>query len=421
MLSKSLILIVVLAIGYASSEKFSYDGYSLVKLAPETSSHIKLIQTLEGHPNFDLWGMIKGVGHGVDVLLPPTEKKAFTELFKNANLPFNVTVENIQKHVDEQEKSNKRSIDRSIVGTFASYLEIQSWLDDIVSANPDIASTYIAGKTYENRNLKVLKLKQPSATRSIWVDCGIHAREWISPATCVYMVDKMIKEFRAGKRDEADLLSKYEFHILPLMNPDGYEYSQTSYRFWRKNRNPNRGSSCVGTDLNRNSGYQWMTGGSSSNKCSDIYAGPSANSENEIKAVQKALNAKLGNWDAYLTLHAYGQWIFTPWGYTSMVPADYNDLLRKANIGANAIKATYGSEFVTGSSTNILGGVGSGGSEDWAKGVAGIKYAYCLELRPSQYGADSNYGFAIPASRIPYAGEETYNGIKAMLKSIAAE
>jgi hypothetical protein len=45
------------------------------------------------------------------------------------------------------------------------------------------------------------------------------------------------------------------------------------------------------------------TGGSSSNPCSDIYAGPSANSELEIKAVQNALNAKLGNWDAYLTLH----------------------------------------------------------------------------------------------------------------------
>ena len=32
---------------------------------------------------------------------------------------------------------------------------------------------------------------------------------------------------------------------------------------WRKNRAPNQGSSCVGTDLNRNFGYYWYTGGSS--------------------------------------------------------------------------------------------------------------------------------------------------------------
>jgi len=47
--------------------------------------------------------------------------------------------------------------------------------------------------------------------------------------------------------------------------------------------------------------------------------------------------AKLGNWDAYLTLHTYGQWIFTPWGYTKLLPADYRDLHEKAEIGRNAI------------------------------------------------------------------------------------
>ena len=33
-----------------------------------------------------------------------------------------------------------------------------------------------------------------------------------------------------------------------MANPDGYTYSlQTDQRFWRKNRKPNAGSSCVGT------------------------------------------------------------------------------------------------------------------------------------------------------------------------------
>jgi murein tripeptide amidase MpaA len=50
---------------------------------------------------------------------------------------------------------------------------------------------------------------------------------------------------------------------MPLVNPDGYEYSWTTDRLWRKNRTPNLGSSCVGTDLNRNFGFKWLTGGSS--------------------------------------------------------------------------------------------------------------------------------------------------------------
>lgn len=81
------------------------------------------------------------------------------------------------RKLEEQEKSNKvkRSIDRSIVGKFARYSEIQSFLDDVVSGNPDLASTYIAGQTYEKRNLRVLVLKTPTASKSVWIDCGIHA------------------------------------------------------------------------------------------------------------------------------------------------------------------------------------------------------------------------------------------------------
>ena len=57
-----------------------------------------------------------------------------------------------------------------------------------------------------------------------------------------------------------------------------------------------------------------------------------------------------------------------------------------------------GAAWVYGSSSNILY-IASGGSEDWAQGNAGIKYAYCLELRPSQTGVDSSYGFTLPEDR----------------------
>lgn len=31
----------------------------------------------------------------------------------------------------------------------------------------------------------------------------------------------------------------------------------------------------------------------------------------------------------YVSLHSYGQYILTPWGYTTRLPADYNDLVRR--------------------------------------------------------------------------------------------
>ena len=50
-----------------------------------------------------------------------------------------------------------------------------------------------------------------------------------------------------------------------------------------------------------------------------------------------------------------------------------------------------------------------------------MKYAFGLELRPGQSGPDSLYGFMLPEDRIPLAGEETYQGLMAMIAAVKAK
>ena len=90
------LVLLSLSIGFLES-RFLYEGYSLLKLTPQTSSHIKLIENWQNIPNFDIWNRIKGINHGVDVLLSPEDKIKFIKLFKLANLPYNVTIENIKE------------------------------------------------------------------------------------------------------------------------------------------------------------------------------------------------------------------------------------------------------------------------------------------------------------------------------------
>ena len=52
-------------------------------------------------------------------------------------------------------------------------------------------------------------------------------------------------------------MDNYNFFFIPIMNPDGYIYSWEVDRFWRKSRNLNEGSDCMGTDLNRNYDSSW--------------------------------------------------------------------------------------------------------------------------------------------------------------------
>ena len=62
-------------------------------------------------------------------------------------------------------------------------------------------------------------------------DGGIHAREWISPAT----VSGILRDILDNTNTTfSSLLNSLDIYLLPLLNPDGYEYSRTKDRLWRK-------------------------------------------------------------------------------------------------------------------------------------------------------------------------------------------
>ena len=46
---------------------------------------------------------------------------------------------------------------------------------------------------------------------------GIHAREWISPATVSYILKELVEGYDANK----DIVDFYDVYFLPVMNPDG--------------------------------------------------------------------------------------------------------------------------------------------------------------------------------------------------------
>jgi len=131
------------------------------------------------------------------------------------------------------------------------------------------------GKSYENLDLLSVRIGN-SANRAILVDCGIHAREWISPAFCLHLINDLVGSKSSWTRD-------IYWVIYPLINPDGYRYTKVD-RYWRKNRRQHNGSDCIGVDLNRNYDIDWGTSGVSNDPCAEIYPGTKPFSEPESLA-----------------------------------------------------------------------------------------------------------------------------------------
>ena len=145
---------------------------------------------------------------------------------------------------------------------------------------------------------------------AIFIDGGVHAREWASTVTVMYLIDRLISDY--GKDKNITILADYfDWYILPMFNPDGYEYSWKNIetRLWRKNRSNHTDSQkCIGTDLNRNFDYEWNKVGTDSDPCGMMYPGPKPVSEIETRNVAEyLLNLGEEYVDAYFTYHSIGQ------------------------------------------------------------------------------------------------------------------
>lgn len=125
---------------------------------------------------------------------------------------------------------------------------------------------------------------------------------------------------------------------------------------WRKTRQPVSHSTCIGTDGNRNFDSFWMVNGASSNPCDQDYAGPSPNSEPEIKGLSDFLMENKEKFNILLAFHSYSQMLLSPFGHTfEEVPSNLDDLMQIADAYAKAVAGLpYESEYTYGTSAGAM-------------------------------------------------------------------
>ncbi|ROT62031.1 molting fluid carboxypeptidase A [Penaeus vannamei] len=207
--------------------------------------------------------------------------------------------------------------------------------------------------------------------RAPFLPTGAHAREWLSPAMATFLAQKLAD---AGKK----FLQHVAVVLVPMANPDGYEFSHTDDRLWRKNRRNTSKSECKGVDLNRNWSKSWGTSGSSSNPCSEIYRGPQSFSEPESRALRDLARVWIKKFTLFLSLHSYGSYILYPWSHTQTASARNRPLKNIARKITKYLKTNGYKNFLYGQTSSTLYQA-SGTSEDYML-TAGIKYDYTVEL-----------------------------------------
>ncbi|MBC8522717.1 hypothetical protein H8D29_02205 [PVC group bacterium] len=297
---------------------------------------------------------------------------------------------------------------------FKTWPEVNTHIQQLASIAPEVASIFEVGTSHEGRTIWGIKITAPgnSANRKRILFNGCqHAREWVAVMVPVYVAEHLVNGWFNDPEIQS-FLEVVEVVIVPIVNPDGYEYTYAvgGDRFWRKNRRNNSGS-CEGVDLNRNWDIDWNGGDSTSTStCSDVFVGPSAFSEPETQAMRSLINS-LPNFVTHIDFHSYSQLVLKAWGYTS-TPHPQDELIQSLGVSmSDAIQSVHGEQYIVGTPGEVLY-FADGTFQDWSTSVGAL--GYTVELRPT-----GSPGFDLPPSEILPTCEENFSAIVAMLNFVA--
>ena len=232
-------------------------------------------------------------GRPVDAMCSPEELDPFKQIVSKQGIQIEEIIENMGALLRSKESMRSRVVRQTASmnwNHFQRYATILKWMEGIAIANPSFTELINMGTSVQGRKMYALKIGLSPLgknTRAVWVDGGIHAREWIATSTATYILKNLVENFSASYQSNCSdkVITSVDWYIAPLLNPDGYEFSHTNDRLWRKNRRaPAAGKDCYGVDINRNWGVVGYGVGASSSTCSETYKGPSKNSEPETTA-----------------------------------------------------------------------------------------------------------------------------------------
>lgn len=197
----------------------------------------------------DFWRRPDQINRFADLMITPNNSQRVMHYLSSRNIAYEILINNVrtvvQNERDQMAKTKKRlEMLRSsdslrtdiIVGFWQSYQRyeaIENLMNDLQNKYPNLVAKINFGKSFEGRELNLMRIGAISDDKKpvVFIEGGIHAREWISPAFVTHFANRLLTGYENQDADIKKLMETFDFYIVPLLNPDGYEYTHTKVNY----------------------------------------------------------------------------------------------------------------------------------------------------------------------------------------------
>ncbi|XP_032691326.1 zinc carboxypeptidase-like [Odontomachus brunneus] len=306
------VILLCVFVGITAGKLASYENYKLFRVIPTTFSQKLLIQSLykfSSTDNCDIWNISNEMDAYLNVMVSPDNVKRFEEVMNSVKMHFFILEDDVQRLINLTTKKGQLSF-----FDFTNYHTLEKIyknLDDLTEMYPENVEIIVGGSTYEGRQIKGVKISFKPNNPGVFLEGGINAREWMSPAVVMYIIHQLLSSHDSKIRNMAE---SYDWYIFPVFNPDGYVYTHTTDRMWTKTLKPytdiNTDINTIGCNPNRNWGY--LGSYPSFYSQTNMYGGPKPFSEVETKSMSEYIESIKDKFFAYLSFHSHSSDVTYP-------------------------------------------------------------------------------------------------------------
>ncbi|VDM52020.1 unnamed protein product [Angiostrongylus costaricensis] len=333
------LFIVILSTVLIIADVTNYSILKIVTVSDSQKDDLRELDRLRGH-QIDYLRKVRSSGQSAEMIVDKNELHFIQQFLTRKGILNEVLTQNITQEIHRERRalldtSNGEITLDHIQKKYLSFDDQMLLLFQMAKSFPQLVDVWQVATSSEGRKIYAIKIGYTSNSSKpiLWIDAGIHAREWIAHSTalniiwqvCDVIISFMIHHIRHFLAKW--ILSLYLIRILMVMNIAAEEIA-----FGER---PDRNYPLVDTAINVAVSMRIETIHFISEKkesvighaSREIYCGPRAMSEPEVMGVATAIMEKKNETKGYIALHSFGQDILYPWGHKAHeYPPDVEDL-----------------------------------------------------------------------------------------------